>query len=231
MDNYVFESNPDISKRLKNALLYKDGTTIKDHVSESTYEAIIKIMEDNASSTKLDNYMPLYWISYIDGFIYETYGWPETQYVDMVLVDEAYSKSIPVKSINLPDKQYEARSKFSDALQEKMILNAIDLYYNYKEDTSTKAITSAWSEGDVEKLEKLIKANSSFDSKKEKAFYDEYNKVMVSGRADITVDAIDEALDSKDDTFVCVDSELLYGKDGALEKLEKEGFKVERIVK
>lgn len=213
------------------SLMYTDGTTIKDHIDGEIYEDAKKIMEDSGIyNSALDYYVPIMWQQFVsEAFMQKTdlkaeYG------ADRALIEYANDKNIEVLDIESMELQMDMLKSLSPETQEYLlgasVLTTEDMY-----NKSLNAMYESWVEGDREKLETLVAADSglteSVMNDEAKAAMDEYNEKMLTIRNQNMALAAERYIDGGATVLLAVGAAHMFGDDGIISLLESKGYTVE----
>lgn len=215
------------------ALMYKDGSTIKDHVSEEVYQAAVEILkENNMYSSVLDMYMPIMWSSSIDMFLTEKSGLDSNLGIDRHLLNLSKENGKEILEVESMEYQTDMMANFSGGLQELLLEGSVGSYKNYVESVSELyALVEAWESGDEGKITAILYEEAEFESEEEKALYEEYsNALIVERNKNMTVYA-ENALKSGKEVFICVGAAHIVGDGAIAENLRELGYTVELINK
>ncbi|MBQ6702718.1 MAG: TraB/GumN family protein [Clostridia bacterium] len=215
------------------ALMYKDGSTIKDHVSEEVYQAAVEILkENNMYSSVLDMYMPIMWSSSIDMFVTEKSGLDSNLGIDRHLLNLSKENGKEILEVESMEYQTDMMANFSGGLQELLLEVSVGTYKNYVESVSELyALVEAWESGDEGKITAILYEEAEFESEEEKALYEEYNNALIVERnKNMTVYA-ENALKSGKEVFICVGAAHIVGEGAIAENLRELGYTVELINK
>ena len=83
-------SEQEYAEYYANIFVYKDGTTIKDHVSEETYAAAVEFLKKREMySEALDYYNAAYWFMLVDNIVTEEQGEVSENGVDVYFANKA----------------------------------------------------------------------------------------------------------------------------------------------
>lgn len=213
------------------SLMYTDGTTIKDHIDGEIYEDAKKIMEDSGIyNSALDYYVPIMWQQFVsEAFMQKTDL--KTEYgADRALIEYANEKNIEVLDIESMELQMDMLKSLSPETQEYLlgasVLTTEDMY-----NKSLNAMYESWVDGDREKLETLVAADSglteSVMNDEAKAAMDEYNEKMLTIRNQNMALAAERYIDGGATVLLAVGTAHMFGDDGIISLLESKGYTVE----
>lgn len=227
-DLIEYERNLDTSKYIED-LMYKDGTTIKDHISEETYNKMVKFLQEHYTyNERLDSFTVYYFESLISNMIYKDSG-IKSSGVDTYFLKKAKEDNKTILEVETPEFQQSILTGFPDRLYEMSILDMID---NYEESIAdAKTLYKAWKDGDVDKLielEKDIDDDREY-TEEDLKLIDEYNKKLLTDRNILMTDKLVEYFTKDEDVFYMVGAAHLVGDDGIAKLLEQRGFTVTRI--
>lgn len=207
------------------AMLYTDGTTIKDHISEELYNRAVAILQESGQYVSmLDYYMPVLWSSFVDNALLEAdasdFG------VDVNLIDMAYDAQKPVLSIESAESQYGMLAGFSPELQVLLLENAVATYEDGSAATQTEMLLDTWAEGNVYKFNILLAPADAFETEEEAALYAGYEEEMITRRDNFMAQYCKEALAEGKQLFVCVGAAHIMGSKAVRAQLEEAGYTV-----
>ncbi len=211
-------------------MIYYDGTTIKDHVSEELYDETVSILTKKGLYNEiLDYYKPSFIESLITELAYEKYDISMDNGVDVHLIEKAKDASKTIIDIESMEFQYTLLSSFSDGIQELMLESAVNMYNTGEGIDETKELLNAWNEGDVDKILQLLQEAGDLESEEERKLYEEYNKALVIDRNISMADFAENSLKSGEEVFICVGTAHIIGEDAMIDILIERGYDVERV--
>ncbi len=227
----AFESDISGQMNALQKLVYTDGTTIKDHVSEETYSAAVDILKENGIySSMFDYYMPSMWFSLIESCAVLNLDIDTQLGVDIHLINRAMDADKEILEIESAEFQYGMLSEFSPELQVYLLESTIETYSQTKLlEQSYKAMMDAWASGDEKVLIRLIGAEGEIEDEKEAELYEEYNEAMIEERNESMTDYAVDALESGEEVFICVGAAHVIGDDAIADNLRELGYTVERV--
>ena len=225
----LVESSLGLVQSMK-SLIYTDGTTIKDHISEETYTAAVAALTDMGMySSLMDYYCPSMWWSLIEsGMILQT-DVDAMLGVDMHLLSLADESRKEVREIESVSFQYEMLGEFSDELQEALLETAVeyadraDLY-----EQSLYLLMDLWALGDEEAFSLYLSASDE-DPGMSAELYEEYNTAMITDRNKNMTDYAVDALASGEEIFICVGAAHVVGEGAIADNLRELGYTVEVV--
>ncbi|HAN20673.1 MAG: hypothetical protein A2Y15_07875 [Clostridiales bacterium GWF2_36_10] len=216
------------------SMLYKDGSTIDDHIPSEVFEEALKILEEKYGKQRVESfiyYKPIMWYMLIDE-IYRsecelTFDYGLDSYF-MDLADEDDKEILEIESLEF---QYNMFLNFSAELQEFMLSDTI----NYTIEDYTQNIYNtyeAWKSGDIDYLEEMLLGEppAGYYSKEELLLINEYNKAMIIDRNIGMFDTAEEYLADDMEVFYVVGEGHMLGEDGIVQLLTDAGYNVERII-
>lgn len=212
-------------------LLYQDGTNIKDHLPEETYEKAVEVLTElGIYYSVLDMYMPFMWSSTIENELVYMAGYDSELGIDMFFLNDAHDTGKKILEVESAEFQYNMMANFSEELQALLLEETLLTYDNpelHYEDLDT--LVELWTSGDEKGISEYLSAEGEFENKEEEKLYEEYNTEMVVKRnlsmADFAVDAIE----SGEEVFICVGAAHVVGEGGMADILAEKGYKVEIV--
>lgn len=230
-DIVAFEKNIKAQTKALSMLVYNDGSTIKDYVSEEVYERAIEIIDDADKYVKVyDYYYPILWSNLIDNFLIEKFDFDSELGIDKHLLDMAYDEDKEILEVESIEFQYGMMAGFSMELQAILLESSIEGYDDYK--TSKKdlrKLLDAWKQGDEDAIIEILSDEPDELTPDEKILYEEYNEAMVVSRNISMTDYAEKALKSGKEVFICVGAAHVVGDDAMADLLQERGYTVEVI--
>ncbi|NIK78924.1 hypothetical protein FHS15_004070 [Paenibacillus castaneae] len=199
---------------------YKDGTTLKDHISEDVYKEVAEILKENgAEPNALDAFKPWSVSSALDYLTSMYSDYDSSIGIDMHFLQQAIANQLPILELESVDFQLQMFDKFSARLQEEMVIGSIENYYSTE--APIDGLTEMWVKGNDDDLLALTKATATDQ---------EYYNVLLKDRNIGMVDKITGYLNNEEKKtyFVVAGAAHMIGDDGIVTLLEKKGFKVVR---
>ena len=213
-------------------VMYLDGTTIKDHISEDLYNDAVKILEDNDYYTSmLDYYYPSMWSSFIEVFEYENCGYDSEKGIDMHLLNLAKENKKNIVEIESASSQITLLGEFSEELQILQLEEVVAGYNTEESKTYLKDLVSAWTSGNEESITAIICEDSSSEdyTEEEMKLLEEYNQKMLVDRNVLMADFAEKSLKDGDSVFICVGTAHIVGEGAMVDLLRDRGYTVEIV--
>ncbi|MCA0758202.1 TraB/GumN family protein [Paenibacillus sp. N4] len=211
---------PAIQKLVEEISTYKDGTTLKDHISAETYAEIGKILKGfGLEPNAFDAFKPWNVSLGLDGLTSQKQGFSAGIGIDAFFLQQAIAGSLPIIELESFELQLRMFDGFSAELQEEMLKGSIESFY--AEDSGIDELSDMWVSGNEEELLALTN---------ETAGNEELYKAMLEDRNLPMAHKIKGYLNGeKGETyFVVVGAAHMLGEHGLVPLLEKEGFTVTR---
>lgn len=230
--------------------IYSDGTTLKDHISEETYNLLVKYLKDYSDeystlSLVLDYMKAEYWAMYVETPLIYKSGLDINKGIDYQLMSLAESKNKKILSIENYIDSLNAFSGYSDIFYELQILTyvanseGIDSYIDeFKElyniwKSGSKEIQNIINSDDNDELNLNIsnELENKINSNEELLTNDTilYNKKMITDRNKIMADAAIQYIKEGKNVFFVVGAAHMYGDDGVIQSLKNNGYVVTQI--
>ncbi len=215
--------------------VYTDGTSIKDHIDEYTYELAKEFLQKNdAYYDNMDYMKPAYWFSVISGITVDNSRVSTDYGVDRYLIKKAYENGKTVLEVESSSFQSDLMLSFDDKLYDDMIYQSVisadgaDIQYAYMVDV--------WMRGRDDILAYMNYNSSSeeglFSFAENESYaqmYEEYNKSMLYDRNEDMTKVADEYLKSGKKVFFVVGAGHICGEDGIAQALKQMGYSVEKV--
>ncbi|MFC3803741.1 TraB/GumN family protein [Cohnella sp. GCM10012308] len=208
-----------IEKLIADNGMYKDGTTLKDHVSPETYQALVDILKANDMPTNtFDQYEP--WV------VAQSIPTASEEYqanlgIDAYFMGKAVSDNKLIVPLESAESQLALFDRFSPTLQEEQLQEAINAY-SASSNSGMDALTRMWVTGDETALLALIKASAEDQ---------EYYKALVLDR-NLTMSSKIEAYLNDDQNvtrMIIVGALHMLGDDGIITRLKNDGYTVTKL--
>lgn len=229
LDILEFEKDSKRQSIAYSKLLYKDGTTISDHIPSELYTRSLEILSENDSYVStLEYYYPALWSSMIESIVIEKTGANIALGIDRHLLERAKSAEKEILEIESASYQYGLLADFSEELQVLLLESAVNTYDNsdaYGEDLSK--LMDLWAAGDEYEFAAYIGESNEVMSYE--AEMQEYNNAMVVERNLHMADFAENALLMGDEIFICVGSAHVVGDGAVAQLLSDRGYSVECI--
>ena len=211
-------------------LLYQDGTTIKDHLSEETYNKLISFLNEKKSYVNAyEYYKPVFFISLLTNLLTNDAKLGGGS-VDEYFEDKAYNDNKTILEVESYDYQLNLLDGFSDELYDLMILDNIQ---NYEENVKGLInLYNAWKSGNALDLIKYgsdeIEEDNSYTEKQINEIK-EFNNKLINVRNKNMVDKAIEYFNNNQDVFFMVGAFHIIGDDGIASILQANGFNVKKV--
>ncbi len=233
-DIVAFEEDEEAMVDVATLMIYDDGSVVSDHVSEETYTAALEILKENNSYFRYyDYFLAGFWADIIDSIIYEEVGiYDMPDGIDEYLIGKAYEADKPVLNVESAEYQYGMVASYSEALQEELLMGAIEGYREFDYDTylaELNEMLDMWALGDAEAFAEFLSEDVEFESEQERLLYEEYNYAMLTVRNLNMADYAEQALASGEEVFICVGAAHIVGEGALVDLLTERGYIVEQV--
>lgn len=229
-DIVAFENDFKKQLEMSTSLAYTDGTTIKDHIDEETYDKLKKILSDNDSYLSVyDSMKPAMWISLLDNIVMKKSGLSSDNGLDANFLNKAKKVKKKILEVESVEFQMAMLNGFSDDTT-NLLLKSYTTQTLDEQAKSLNELYTAWKSGDIDTLYRI--GGGSVDasvSTKEKELYNEYNKQMLTNRNNGMVTKAQQYLSENKKCFYVVGAMHMVGKDGIVEQLKAKGYDVKRV--
>ena len=217
------------------AILYTDGTTLADHISDKTlYENTIKLLKATGNYTNETLALltkPVFQYQTLQNFFLANGKRLSGDYgVDAQLEKLAREHEKEILSVESGEFQMDLLANLSDALQELLLKETVEagqFVYNY----STLELYEMWCRGDESELTAYLNEEDEETdlTEEEKALYAEYENAL-GGDRNVDMLAVAEGyLTSGKTVFYAVGLAHLLTNDGLVNTLRNAGYTVELI--
>ncbi len=212
-------------------VIYADGTTIKDHISENTYNKLVQILKENGMYNALyDYYKPLMWESLIENLSIVKAGLNPTKGVDLTLTNRAKADGKTIEEVESMDFQISMFNGLSDNVVEMLLSSYAEDGIVEKQAHQLKDLYEKWKSGTI--TEKDLQ-DEDFDESQltdeEKAAFEEYNNALLTDRNKGMTEKLTDYIKSGKTVMLVVGTAHFLGDDGIIALLEEQGFTVTQI--
>lgn len=212
--------------QLTQKLMYTDGTTIKDHISEETYNAAVKYLtEKGLYVSYYDNFKPMMWISLLENAMYNDAGIDITKSMESIMTSKAKKANKKILEVENIDIQLGVFDNISDELADVMILSYTQADPS-KQAKANNKLYEQWKHGEA--IEDTDEDEIPDECKED---YEKYSKAMLTDRNKGMADKAEEYMNDGKKVFFMVGAAHMYGDDGIVQLLTDRGYTVERVSK
>lgn len=229
-DLTLYKDDMEKSMELLSKLVYTDGTTIKDHISNELYDKLVKYLKENYFyNEKFDYYKPYFFNSIITEFMYNKAKFTETG-IDEYFLNKAKKDKKEILEVESYDYQMDLLLSFSDDYY-AMELESL-LEDEKKSLDSLEELYEAWKNGDVNKI---LKSNEIDEedleeyTEEELSMMEDCNNKILTVRNKNMTDKLIQYFEDDKDVFFMVGALHLVGDDGICSLLKDKGYKVELL--
>ena len=235
-DLISFNKDFQAQMNMASQMLLSGDKTIKDVLTEETYNLLISYLEENNSYVNVyEYYGPAFFYSLISNIIYEKTGLETNRGIDMYFLDLATTQEKKILEMESADYQTEMLLSFSDELYDLLINYSIE--YEEESIKATNDLYNAWTKGNEETLAELLSeevdkelANELLGSEKSLTLIEEYEEKLVTQRNKKMTETITNYFTEDKNVFVVVGLAHIIGDDGIANQLQEKGYKVEKVV-
>lgn len=224
-------NDPEVLKELTKYMVYDDGSTIKDHLSEETYNKLVNFLNERGMySTMLDIYKPAYFLTLLEQLSAQDAGLNLNNSVDSYMLNKAREDNKTILEVESVLFQIELLYGFPDVLYDYMIDGMVDEYDETINEL--KELYNYWKKGDISgiddtsKEEFAIESNYSEELKKAIDVYE--SGLIIDRNVKMTEKAI-EYFNNNQDVFFMVGSAHIVGDKGIAKLLEENGYTVKLV--
>jgi len=208
--------------------MYKDGTTVKDHISEENYNKMVQFLTDKYMyNENLDIYNLYFFETMVTQAVINNSKLANGEAVDSYFLKKAKEDKKTILEVESYQFQMDMFKSLPDRLFELEILEMIDNFdENLKE---LEDLYTAWKTGDVTKFLEEDEIDENKYSKEDIEILDDYNKKILDNRNIGMTEKLISYFDNNYKTFYMVGAAHLVGDNGIANLLEQKGYKVTRI--
>ncbi len=213
-------------------IIYSDGTTIKDHLSEKTYNKMVEILKENSIYNPLyEYYKPVMWESLIENLAIFKAGLNSAKGVDMVLTNRGKADGKTIEEVESMDFQLNLFNGLSDNVVEVMMSPYAKDGIVEEHAKQIKDLYEKWKTGTIEVKDVLEEdgIDETQLTEEEKALLEEYNTALLTERNKGMTEKLVDYIKSGKTVMLVVGTAHFLGNDGIVSLLEKQGFTVTKI--
>ena len=224
-------SDADLTQQLALAMMYNDGSTIKDHINIDVYNKLVDFLTKKESYTSVfDYYKPMFFYSLLSNIMVNDLGLDPNSSIDNYFISKAKEDKKTILEVESMDYQIELLLGFSDDLYELMIKETLD---NYEESVKElMELYNNWKMGNEEKILELndeeFKEDDSYTEKQKKEIKD-YNERLVINRNKTMTNKAIEYFEKDQDVFFMVGAAHIIGENGIANNLKNNGYIVTQV--
>ena len=210
-------------------LVYTDGTTVKDHLSEETYEKMKEYLTKyNAYNPMLESYTAGFWADQVEVLSLLSTGDLDTEGVDSKFISMANEDGKKVVNIETADIQSKLFLCGSDELFDYKIADTIKDAEDLETYTKDFAeLYDNWASGEIDKLDEEDDEDEIPEDLKDD--YAEYRDAVLYDRNEGMAAKAEEFLKNGDNYFFMVGAAHFAGDKGVDDILKGKGYTVERV--
>ncbi|MCC7438317.1 MAG: TraB/GumN family protein [Armatimonadetes bacterium] len=202
--------------------MYSGDKTLKNSISKSTYKKTAAALEKQGMAVALFNKFKPWVVALTVLGLDMKKAEMEAEYgIDKYVHNKAEERGKSTAALEAVTDQINIFSSLSDAAQESLLKQALDGAKEGSSAKDLKGIVTAWQQGDVKSLEKLLQKTYKSDP--------EFYKRAVTDRNHNWIPKIEEFLHGNQTHLVTVGALHLVGKEGVVELLRAKGYSVQQL--
>ncbi len=214
--------DPNLLSRMLAAALYPDNGTLKEHLSQKTYDLASRELEQlGLSIDSFKKTRPWFLASTIEILELQRLGYDPAYGIDVYFAKRAAAKKRIIELESF-DYQIALMNGFSDREQELFLLYTLKDMAQVKEEATE--MMAAWKNGDSKTIESLVTRTLKETTELEPIF----DKLIYRRNREMTA-KIEDFLKGRETVFVVVGAAHLVGKEGIIGLLKQKGYKVEQM--
>lgn len=225
------EEDESIQEEISGAYFLSNGTTTKDHVSDSElYDYALKLIKATGSYNFNSLYMrPGVWSEIIDMYGTDhTYGLSRDKGVDERLLTRAEDQGKTILEVEEHRPHFALLSDLSEATQEFFLAQSASCD-PWQNQLAVQELFEQWCAGDEAALREQFIDDTSEMTEEELAAYEEYYYAIATSRDVNMLNVAKEYLESGDTVFYAVGLAHLLESGGLVEGLRAAGYTVELV--
>lgn len=200
---------------------YTDGTKLKDHISTKTFDLAKKRMDDmNMSIDHFENFKPWFLAMSITSMELMKLGFDPNIGVDKYFINKAEGRDI-LELEGIPF-QIGIFDSFSDKENDMFLISSLKEADSLNENVG--AMVSAWQDGDVKAIAKMVEENRVAEKGLEEIF-----NIIIDKRNLAMSHKIEKWLNAGGSYFIIVGAAHLVGENGIINLLRNKGFELKQM--
>lgn len=212
--------------------LYTDGTTIKDHMPAELYERCTELLgQVGAYSPVMDIYNLGLWSQLTEQAALMTQSSLDAGFaMDSLLINLAYEKQIPVRSVESASFQMGLLNSFSDELYLLLIESVLDGLEEYG--ANVDRLYATWLSGDYDAVVALLNEedeDTADYTEEQLALVADYNRALLDDRNLGMAQVAQSYLAAGDTVFFAVGTAHMVDTLGLVQLLRDAGCTVEQV--
>lgn len=227
-DVVAFESDLSAQTEALTPMIYTDGSTISDYISQDLYDRAVQVLTDAGYYMEaLDYYNVAMWSMLLDSLLIEELGVATGLGIDLHFLNKAHDDGKKIEDIESAQFQYGMMADYSMPLQLMLLESSLESWEDlelYRE--NLEELAACWASGDEAELVSLLAAESDELTEDERALYEEYNQAMITDRNIGMADFAEAALADGDQTLIVVGAAHVVGEGGMIDLLTRRGYTV-----
>lgn len=226
------KDDPELLTSVAGLYYYTDGTSIKDHLDQETYETVVTGLKatGNYDVSGMAEYMrPSFLASFFDNYVLRAgYMLSPEKGVDNLLLTRAKESDKEVLNVESGVSQIEMMANFSEEVQRELLTGSMSAS-SLEQIKNVQEIYEAWCQGDEEKVMTLIGQEYSDLAGEEQKIYQEYRQAMEIDRNQQMLEEAKEYLEGDQVVFFAVGLAHLITENGLVNTLKDAGYHVELV--
>lgn len=215
-------------------LVLTDGTMVTDHLSDETYQLMVKYLKDNnLYNSMYDYYKPAIHYSLISSIQTELSKLDSDLGIDMYFLEKAHKENKEILEVESATSQYEVLGSLPDELYDFLINSSIIYEESMIEETND--LYEAWLKGDAEYIIELSSSEDTelledYDDYKDLvALLEDYDKALIDDRNVSMTEKATEYFEEGKNVFFVVGLAHIVGEGAIADNLQNLGYTVELV--
>lgn len=234
-DLVSFNKDFDAQMDMATQMLLSDGKTIKDVLTEETYNSLIAYLEDNNSYINIyEYYGPAFFYSLVSNVAYAKTELDSSDGIDMYFLNLALAEEKEIIEMESSDYQTKMLLSFSNELYDLLISYSIE--YEEESIKELNELYEAWLKGDEKKLTELLTEEVDTDlatellgNENSLTLIEEYEEKLITQRNNEMTEKASQYFTEGKNVFVVVGLGHIIGDDGIVNQLKEQGYQVEKV--
>lgn len=213
------------------ALMYQDGSTITDHISEESYEAAKNLLSSQGAYTQqYDMFQAGYWMSLLTSFVVNYTDGVSFDGVDANFIKLAQKDGKEVINIEELSAQTDALTGYTDELADALLMMNVEQMDDMPSYVETLGkMYNSWAIGDEEGLTEEQEEELEDIPEDLVDDYEQYNDTLLTKRNKQMAERASEFIKEGKNYFFMVGTLHYSGEEGVEDLLRSMGYEVERV--
>lgn len=229
-DVVAYSSDFGAQKRDLMKFVYKDGSNVRDHISDGLYEKMADFLKETKLYSKIyDNYKLGMWYQLVSQAVIKKTGLSADKAMDSLLIKEANSIDLRILEVEDPEFQTDLLANTPDDYYELAL--GSDLERIDDGIAEIRELYAAWLKGDEKEMVGILSdPDSGIElSDNQRSVIEDFDRRLLTERNAGMAEKAKEYVKSGSTVFFAVGIAHFLGSDGIVSLLENEGYTFTKV--